>query len=134
MHVAYIGLGSNLDGPEQRIEQALTALNRIPLTRLVTVSPRYASSPIGPQDQPDFINAVACVSTRLSPLALLDQLQALEQAHRRRRLRHWGPRTLDLDVLTFDDQSLDLPRLKVPHPACMNALSCWSPWRISLPT
>jgi 2-amino-4-hydroxy-6-hydroxymethyldihydropteridine diphosphokinase len=56
------------------------------------------------------------VSTRLSPLALLDQLQALEQAHRRLRLRHWGPRTLDLDLLTFDDLSLDLPRLKVPHP------------------
>ena len=116
MHVAYVGLGSNLDDPEQQIEKALAALDRLPLTRLVTVSPRYASTPVGPQDQPDFINAVACVSTHLSPLALLDQLQALEQAHRRRRLRHWGPRTLDLDLLTFNDQSLDLPRLKVPHP------------------
>ncbi|MCG7599429.1 2-amino-4-hydroxy-6-hydroxymethyldihydropteridine diphosphokinase [Halomonas sp. McH1-25] len=116
MHVAYIGLGSNLDGPERRIEQALTALDDFPLTHLVKASPCYASAPVGPQDQPDFVNAVACISTCLSPLALLDQLQALEQAHRRRRLRHWGPRTLDLDLLTFDDLCLDLPRLKVPHP------------------
>lgn len=117
MHHAYIGLGSNLDGPERRVEHALAALDRLPLTRLITASPRYASSPVGPQDQPDFINAVACIATRLSPLALLDQLQALEQQHRRLRLRHWGPRTLDLDLLLFDDLVLDLPRLKLPHPA-----------------
>ncbi|SFH61840.1 2-amino-4-hydroxy-6-hydroxymethyldihydropteridine diphosphokinase [Modicisalibacter xianhensis] len=119
MAIAYIGLGSNLDGPEQRVAQALAALDRLPLTQLVMASPCYASTPVGPHDQPDFVNAVACVSTRLSPLALLDQLQALEQAHRRRRLRQWGPRTLDLDLLIFDDLTLDLPRLKVPHP-CMH--------------
>lgn len=116
-HRAYIGLGSNLDGPRQRVELALEALDRLPLTRLTARSPLYASKPVGPQDQPDFVNAVACLATRLSPLALLDQLQALEQAQRRRRLRHWGPRTLDLDLLLFDDRRLDLPRLKVPHPA-----------------
>lgn len=117
MHRAYIGLGSNLDGPAQRIERAIAALDRLPLTRLLATSPRYASRPVGPQDQPDFVNAVACVSTRLSPLALLDQLQALEQRQRRQRLRHWGPRTLDLDLLLYDEQTLDLPRLKLPHPA-----------------
>nr|WP_298413832.1 2-amino-4-hydroxy-6-hydroxymethyldihydropteridine diphosphokinase [uncultured Halomonas sp.] len=116
-HQAYIGLGSNLDGPRQHIEQALIALKHLPVTTLVAVSPCYASKPVGPQDQPDFVNAVVQVSTRLSPLALLDQLQALEQRHQRRRLRHWGPRTLDLDLLLFDDLSLDLPRLKLPHPA-----------------
>lgn len=116
-HRAYIGLGSNLDGPQRRIEQALTALGGLPLTRLITHSPLYASKPVGPQDQPDFVNAVALLATRLSPLALLDQLQALEQAQRRLRERHWGPRTLDLDVLLFDDRHLDLPRLRVPHPA-----------------
>lgn len=117
MYQAYIGLGSNLDSPAQRIEQAIAELDHLPLTRLTAASPRYASTPVGPQDQPNFINAVACVSTRLSPLALLDQLQALEQRHRRCRQRHWGPRTLDLDLLLFDALTLDLPRLKVPHPA-----------------
>lgn len=114
---AYIGLGSNLDGPERRVAQGIAALDRLPLTRLGAVSPCYASKPVGPQDQPDFVNAVACVLTRLSPLALLDQLQALEQRHRRHRQRHWGPRTLDLDLLLFNDLTLDLPRLKMPHPA-----------------
>lgn len=117
IHHAYIGLGSNLDGPAQRVEQAIDALARLPVTQLVAASPRYASKPVGPQDQPDFINAVACVSTRLSPLALLDQLQALEQHQRRQRQRHWGPRTLDLDLLLFDNLTLDLPRLTLPHPA-----------------
>nr|WP_299245282.1 2-amino-4-hydroxy-6-hydroxymethyldihydropteridine diphosphokinase [uncultured Halomonas sp.] len=116
-HQAYIGLGSNLNGPREHVEQALIALKRLPVTRLLAASPCYASKPVGPQDQPDFINAVARITTRLSPLALLDQLQALEQQHQRRRLRHWGPRTLDLDLLLFDDLSLDLPRLKLPHPA-----------------
>ncbi|SDL85097.1 2-amino-4-hydroxy-6-hydroxymethyldihydropteridinediphosphokinase [Modicisalibacter muralis] len=116
-HRAYIGLGSNLDGPQRRIEQALAALDGLPLTRLTTHSPLYASKPVGPQDQPDFVNVVALLATHLSPLALLDQLQALEQAQRRLRERHWGPRTLDLDLLLFDDRHLDLPRLRVPHPA-----------------
>lgn len=116
LHCAWIGLGSNLDDPRQQIESAIEALDRLPLTRRVAASPLYASRPVGPQDQPDFINAVACLETRLSPLALLDQLQALEQRHRRTRARRWGPRTLDLDLLLFDDSTLCLPRLRVPHP------------------
>ncbi len=115
-HRAYIGLGSNLDNPRTRVIQALEALDRLPLTCLAKASRLYLSRPVGPQDQPDFINAVAALHTRLSPLALLDQLQALEQQHRRRRMRHWGPRTLDLDLLLFDTQELALPRLCVPHP------------------
>ena len=118
-HHAYIGLGSNLDAPQRRVEQALAALDRLPVTRLLAASPCYASKPVGPKDQPDFVNAVAQVTTRLSPLALLDQLQALEQQHRRRRLRHWGPRTLDMDLLLYGDRALDLPRLKLPHPAML---------------
>ncbi|MCE0732680.1 2-amino-4-hydroxy-6-hydroxymethyldihydropteridine diphosphokinase [Halomonas sp. G15] len=113
---AWIGLGSNLEDPEAQVARALEALDRLPLTRRIAASPLYASRPVGPQDQPDFINAVACVETRLSPLALLDQLQALEQRHRRVRSRRWGPRTLDLDLLLFDDSTLCLPRLTVPHP------------------
>ncbi|MFG6668654.1 2-amino-4-hydroxy-6-hydroxymethyldihydropteridine diphosphokinase [Halomonas sp. HNIBRBA4712] len=113
---AYIGLGSNLDEPLAQVRQAINELGKLSLTRFERASSLYASRPVGPQDQPDFVNAVAAIDTALSPLALLDQLQALEQRHRRRRLRHWGPRTLDLDLLLFNDQHIDHPRLVVPHP------------------
>ncbi|MEQ6918061.1 2-amino-4-hydroxy-6-hydroxymethyldihydropteridine diphosphokinase [Halomonas aquatica] len=115
-HHAWIGLGSNLEGPREHVERALGELDRLPLTRRVDASRLYASRPVGPADQPDYINAVAHLMTRLSPLALLDQLQALEQRHGRVRGRHWGPRTLDLDLLLFDDCRLTLPRLTLPHP------------------
>lgn len=114
--IAYIGLGSNLDAPLEQVRQALSELDMLPLSRLLAASSLYASRPVGPQDQPDFINAVAALETRLSPLALLDQLQALEQQHRRRRQRHWGPRTLDLDLLLYGNAAIDTPRLRVPHP------------------
>src|SRR5690554_4598604 len=112
----YIGIGSNLDDPVAQVRQALVELSRLPLTQYIAASRLYRSRPVGPQNQPDFINAVALLRTRLSPLALLDQLQALEQRHRRVRQRRWGPRTLDLDLLLFDDSVLTLPRLTVPHP------------------
>ncbi|WP_353980778.1 2-amino-4-hydroxy-6-hydroxymethyldihydropteridine diphosphokinase [Salinicola endophyticus] len=114
--LAYIGLGSNLEAPRDQLERALEALAVLPLSTLVARSSLYASAPVGPQDQPDFVNAVVALRTRLSPLALLDQLQALEQRHRRVRLRHWGPRTLDLDLLSYADLSLHTPRLTLPHP------------------
>ena len=115
-HHAWIGLGSNLDGPREHVACALEELDRLPLTRRVAGSRLYASRPVGPADQPDFVNAVAHLATRLSPLALLDQLQALEQRHGRVRGRRWGPRTLDLDLLLYDDRRLALPRLTLPHP------------------
>ncbi|MCE8005054.1 2-amino-4-hydroxy-6-hydroxymethyldihydropteridine diphosphokinase [Billgrantia ethanolica] len=112
----YVGLGSNLEDPIAQVRLALEALGTLPLTERVDASRLYVSRPLGPQDQPDFINAVAHLRTRLSPLALLDQLQALEQRHGRVRRRHWGPRTLDLDLLLYGDEQLELPRLRVPHP------------------
>lgn len=115
-HRAWVGLGSNLAEPRSQIELALEELDRLPLTRLSIASRLYASQPQGPRDQPDYINAVAGLETRLSPLALLDQLQALEQRHRRVRVRHWGPRTLDLDLLLFDQECRSVPRLTLPHP------------------
>ncbi|MDQ7729174.1 2-amino-4-hydroxy-6-hydroxymethyldihydropteridine diphosphokinase [Halomonas sp. SpR8] len=116
LKLTYIGLGSNLAYPIEQVRQALDELATLPLSRLVAASSLYASRPVGPQDQPDFINAVAALETRLSPLALLDQLQALEQQHRRRRQHHWGPRTLDLDLLLYANDHIDTPRLRVPHP------------------
>lgn len=115
-HHAWIGLGSNLDGPREHVARALEELDRLPLTRRLAASRLYASRPVGPADQPDYVNAVAHLATRLSPLALLDQLQALEQRHGRVRGRRWGPRTLDLDLLLYDDRRLTLPRLTLPHP------------------
>ncbi|WP_447045441.1 2-amino-4-hydroxy-6-hydroxymethyldihydropteridine diphosphokinase [Vreelandella sp. H-I2] len=114
--LAYIGLGSNLESPVEQVRQALNELATLPLSRLTAASSLYVSRPVGPQDQPDFINAVAALETRLSPLALLDQLQALEQQHRRRRQRHWGPRTLDLDLLLYANDQINSSRLRVPHP------------------
>lgn len=113
---AWIGLGSNLDDPPVRLERALAAIDRLPGTRRVATSPFYRTPPVGPQDQPDFCNAVAGIETELEPLPLLDALQAIETAEGRRRGRRWGPRTLDLDILLYGDCRIDEPRLRVPHP------------------
>ena len=113
---AYIGLGSNLDGPRARVKAAIDELDTLPHTRVQASSSLYRSAPMGPQDQPDYINAVAQIGTSLEAETLLDALQAIEQAHGRVRDQHWGPRTLDLDILLYGDALIDTPRLKVPHP------------------
>ncbi|MCG7925000.1 MAG: 2-amino-4-hydroxy-6-hydroxymethyldihydropteridine diphosphokinase [Candidatus Thiodiazotropha taylori] len=112
----YIGLGSNLQNPKWQVESALAELAQLPETRMVSHSSLYRSRPVGPQDQDDFINAVAHLTTRLAAESLLDALQRLEQQHHRVRERRWGPRSLDLDLLLFGDRTIDTPRLTVPHP------------------
>lgn len=112
---AYIGLGSNLANPAGQLARAVTALANLPQSTLVAQSPFYASRPVGPQDQPDFVNGVVWLKTDLSPLALLDQLQAIERAHGRERKQHWGPRTLDLDLLLYGNDVIEQERLTVPH-------------------
>jgi|TARA_B110000238_G_C16137241_1_gene444307 2-amino-4-hydroxy-6-hydroxymethyldihydropteridine diphosphokinase len=112
---AYIGLGSNLDNPIGHIKQALEDLKQLPQSQLLLASKLYLSKPVGPQDQDNFVNAVALIITELEPLSLLDELQTIEQQHQRVRERHWGPRTLDLDLLLFGEQSIQHPRLTVPH-------------------
>lgn len=114
---AYIGLGSNLQQPIQQINQALQLLKELPRTHLTAASPLYRSAPLGPADQPDYINAVAALTTQLSPLVLLDGLQAIEEQQGRiREGERWGPRTLDLDLLLYADQQIHNARLVVPHP------------------
>ena len=113
---AWIGLGSNLEDPQQQVQQALEELDTLPQTRRLQSSRLYRSPPMGPADQPDYINAVAELETGLEPQALLEALQAIEQAHARKRERHWGPRTLDLDILLYGDWQIDTASLKVPHP------------------
>lgn len=112
---AFIGLGSNLQEPAAQLARAVAELAALPDTTLIAQSPFYASSPVGPQDQPDFVNGAVWLSTGLDAHTLLDQLQAIEKAHGRERLRHWGPRTLDLDLLVFGSQMLNDDRLTVPH-------------------
>lgn len=113
---AYIGLGSNLATPLAQLHSALAALAALPHSSLRAHSSFYASDPLGPPDQPRYVNAVAALDTKLSPLALLDALQAIEQDQgRTRKAERWGPRTLDLDILLFGDLQLDEPRLTVPH-------------------
>ena len=114
--LAYVGLGSNLVSPLSQVRRAIAELAQLPASRLVAVSRIYQSRPMGPADQPDYINAVAAVETRLAPLELLDGLQAIEQAHQRKRgAERWGPRTLDLDLLLFGEQRIQNDRLTVPH-------------------
>ncbi len=116
-HLAYIGLGSNLQQHSQQIQAALQALKQLPTTRLIGHSSLYRSPPLGPADQPDYINAVAILSTELSPHALLFLLQAIEtQQGRVRNGLRWGPRTLDLDILLYDNLCLTDSRLTLPHP------------------
>ncbi|HEY7886068.1 MAG TPA: 2-amino-4-hydroxy-6-hydroxymethyldihydropteridine diphosphokinase [Cellvibrionaceae bacterium] len=111
----YIGLGSNLDNPQQQVNRALQALAELPQTELLAHSSLYSSRAVGPV-QPDYINAVAALQTELAPLLLLDHLQAIERAHQRRRTERWGPRTLDLDLLLYGDRVQDCERLTLPHP------------------
>lgn len=113
---AYIGLGSNLENPVAQLDRAIETLKKHDDLKNLRVSSIYGSKPVGPQDQPDYINAVASFDTDLSPLALLDLLQSIEQSQRRVRERHWGPRTLDLDLLLYGQERIQLPRLNVPHP------------------
>jgi 2-amino-4-hydroxy-6-hydroxymethyldihydropteridine diphosphokinase len=114
---AYIGLGSNLDQPLAHIKQAAEALDNIPHTRLLALSPLYQSKAVGPGEQPDYINATAALETKLSPLKLLHQLQALEnQQGRERGPVRWVARTLDLDLLLFDNITLETEELTIPHP------------------
>lgn len=116
MNEAYIGLGSNLNTPLEQLQQALTQLEQHPAIANIKVSNFYGSKPVGPQDQPDYVNAVAVITTSLEPIALLDALQQIEQSQHRIRERHWGPRTLDLDLLRYNNDTIDMERLIVPHP------------------
>lgn len=112
----YIGLGANLANPVQQLELAIAALRQVPHSRLVAVSSLYGSKPMGPQDQPDYVNAVAAIDTSLLPEQLLDALQSIEQSQgRQRKAERWGPRTLDLDILLYGEQIINTERLTVPH-------------------
>jgi 2-amino-4-hydroxy-6-hydroxymethyldihydropteridine diphosphokinase len=112
----YIGLGSNLDDPEAQIGTALQQLADLERGCLLNASSLYCSPPMGPGNQPDYINAVALLRTTLVAEELLDTLLAIELQHARVRGQHWGPRTLDLDLLLYGQIVINSTRLTVPHP------------------
>jgi len=113
----YVGIGSNLNSPKQQVLSALEDINRIKNTRLIDQSSLYQSSPMGPADQPDYINAVVKIETDLTASELLTELQLLENRHGRLRTAvRWQARSLDLDILAFGDNEIHNNTLNVPHP------------------
>lgn len=113
MQTVYVALGSNLENPLAQLKQAVISIEKF--AKNVVVSPFYGSKPLGPQDQPDYVNAVVKFDTELAPLALLDKLQSIENEQGRVRLRRWGERTLDLDILLYGNEIIQSERLTVPH-------------------
>lgn len=113
---AYIGMGSNLAHPIEQLHSAYQSISDLAGVAVLALSSFYLSPPMGPQDQPDYVNAVLTISTDLAPLELLHKLQAIENTQGRVREQRWGARTLDLDVLLYGDLTINLPELTVPHP------------------
>jgi len=115
-HVAFVGIGSNLDGPCAHVRTAFDELDALPRCRVSGRSSLYCSAPIGGPPQPDYVNAVARLETRLAPDELLAALLAIETRHARSRAIPNAPRTLDLDLLLYDSATRDSPGLQLPHP------------------
>jgi 2-amino-4-hydroxy-6-hydroxymethyldihydropteridine diphosphokinase len=115
-HIAFIGLGSNLEDPRSQLQQAFADLGQLPGTSLLARSSLYCSAPVGYADQPDFVNAVAKIATALTPQALLQTLLQIEHRHGRERTFRNAPRTLDMDLLLYDDLRLHEHGLTIPHP------------------
>jgi 2-amino-4-hydroxy-6-hydroxymethyldihydropteridine diphosphokinase len=114
--VAYIALGSNIGDRDAHLAMARAAIATLPASRVIAESSIEETAPIGPVQQPSFLNQMLAVETTLAPRALLERLHAIEAAAGRVRAERWGPRTLDLDIVCFDHQTVSEPSLHVPHP------------------
>ncbi|MBF9773012.1 2-amino-4-hydroxy-6-hydroxymethyldihydropteridine diphosphokinase [Enterobacter asburiae] len=116
MTLAYIAIGSNLASPLEQVNAAVQALGEIPQSKIVVASSFYRTPPLGPQDQPDYLNAAVVLETALNAETLLDNTQRIElQQGRVRKEERWGPRTLDLDIMLFGHETISTERLTVPH-------------------
>ncbi|EPK3138857.1 TPA: 2-amino-4-hydroxy-6-hydroxymethyldihydropteridine diphosphokinase [Enterobacter cloacae] len=116
MTLAYIAIGSNLASPLEQVNAAVQALGEIPQSRIVAISSFYRTPPLGPQVQPDYLNAAVVLDTVLDAETLLDNTQRIElQQGRVRKAERWGPRTLDLDIMLFGNEVINTSRLTVPH-------------------
>ncbi len=128
MPTVYIGLGSNLNNPIYQIKKALRVLATISTVSLKNHSSLYCSKAVGPKNQPDYINAVAILSVKLSPFQLLKKLQTIEIEHGRTRTgKRWQARILDLDILIYDNKQLQSPNLVLPHPELYNRMFVLQP-------
>lgn len=126
---AYIGVGSNLDDPVKQVRQGIKALGELPQTLVLLTSGLYRSPPMGPQDQPDFVNAVVALMTQLDPENLLAMMMAIEiDQGRDRSAERWGPRTLDLDLLAFSSVVMNEKELTLPHPGIAQRNFVLLPW------
>lgn len=133
MTLAYIAIGSNLASPLEQVNAAVQAISEIPQSRLVKVSAFYRTPPLGPQDQPDYLNAAVVLETSLNAETLLDNTQRIElQQGRQRKAERWGPRTLDLDIMLFGDEVINTDRLTVPHYDMKNrGFMLWPLWEVA---
>ena len=114
---AFIGIGSNLNDPRAQVETAFSLLDTLPGCHVVAKSSLYRSAPFGGVDQDDFVNAVVVVETAVPPAILLSCLKELERSRGRDfSAERWGPRVLDLDILLYGDEVMDMPELQIPHP------------------
>lgn len=127
-HQATLGLGSNLGNRLSNLQGAVDALGETPGIEIVALSPVYETAPLDDMDQPDYLNAVIVVETALSPHALLERAFAIEEALGRERTQRWASRTLDVDILTYDDQTSDDPDLTLPHPGAYQRSCDLAPW------
>ena len=116
MNQVYLGIGSNKNHPYFRINTVLKQINRIKSTNIVKKSSLYVTKPLGPQAQPDFINSVIEIRTNLEPLKLLHELQNLERLHNRKKTKRWGPRSMDIDILIYNNLIMNTDKLIIPHP------------------
>ncbi len=116
VRAVYIGLGSNIEQPYSQIKKAIVALNNLPDTEVLTDSGYFRSKPMGPEDQPDYVNAVVEIETALDATALLKNCQLIEAQQGRIKKRHWGERSIDLDILLYVDQQILTDDLTLPHP------------------
>ncbi len=114
--IVYIGLGSNIEQPYLQIKNAIIALDKLPAITVTMDSGYFKSKPMGPEDQPDYVNAVVELETSMDAIELLKHCQQIEKQQGRIKLRHWGERTVDLDILLYADQQIETEELIVPHP------------------
>jgi 2-amino-4-hydroxy-6-hydroxymethyldihydropteridine diphosphokinase len=113
---AYVAIGSNLESPRERVLEAIERMSTLEATRVVMRSRLYLTHPMGPQNQPNYVNAAAGLLTQLEPQSLLAGLLGIERSMGRDRQERWGPRVIDLDLLWMVDSAIDEPGLTVPHP------------------
>ena len=134
MNQVFIGIGSKQNQNHFRVQIDFKEINRLHSTRLIKKSSLYETVPLGPKFQPNFINAVVEIETTLSPNRLLDELQLLEKNHNRKKTKRWGPRSLDLDILIYEQVIMDTEKLTIPHPGLEYREFAVSYTHLTLPT